>query len=141
MRVSNVATMTGEAGLDSPSIHSRMPRSGIVVAPCCRAESRVDAFDIENACVGPPTTTRSTWAGISSAAVAASTSWTSSTPDCVRIPSAIDLAIAPVFPQIVSYTTSARMNSSFFVRSVCGRHATPGGSGRPGPSTAGTLET
>ena len=102
--MSNVATRTARDGVASWSIHSRMPRVGIVVAPCCRADSRVFAVVIENACVGPPTTTRSMSSGI---AAGASTADTTST--CPPTPVAAALAIASVLPQIESYPTSARM--------------------------------
>ena len=93
------------------SSHSRTPTSvettwRPVCSACRRASARVRCRVRPKACVGPPTTTRSTSSRTASAAPTSTTS-TSRVDDS---PSATASAIRRVFPNIDSYTTSARIS-------------------------------
>ena len=106
-RESNVATGTRTDPLSSPSIHSRIPTPWETTgrAACLAASCRVFGRVMPNACVGPPTTSRST-----SAATAEGAAPTSTRSTVIRTdkPSATATATVWVLPNIDSYTTSAR---------------------------------
>ncbi len=122
IRVSNAAAATVGEPPRNVSSHSRMPRPlDTRRSPARRAESARDSgFDIPWACVGPPTTRRPTSAGMVGGAAPTSTTSTVASPGSparppgspaspTTSPSAIARAIASVFPNINSKTTSARM--------------------------------
>src|SRR5688572_10673391 len=96
------------------AIHSRTPTPALtgsmpLAFACCRASLRVTSRVIPQACVGPPTTSRSIPTGWASAEP---TSITSTSSACARRPSPIASAICLVFPKMDSYTTRACMSSS-----------------------------
>ena len=127
MRVSNVAAAAVPAG--NAASHSRRPTESACTVPpdWSAAARRVAGRVIPKACVGPPTTMRSTSDTVDGASV------TSVVRTVMRpaSPVAIASAIARVLPNTDSTTTNASMIATSWADSVVFPSTQPG-SGRAG---------